>query len=73
MKDNMTPQKLRKLRLKLGYSQQKMAEVLGYKSRSMVCHLESGNREITPRLNILIGLINDRHDMAELWKKGEKK
>jgi transcriptional regulator with XRE-family HTH domain len=62
MKDNITPEKLRSLRHELGYSQQKMAEVLGYQSRSMVCHLENGNREITPRLNIIIGLLKDKHE-----------
>lgn len=43
----MTPKQLKSARSKLGYSQRKMAEELGY-SKSMYHFMESGERKIRP-------------------------
>ena len=62
MKQTLTPHDFRAMRIKLGLSQQKMAEMLGYTTRSMICHLESGNRDITPRMTITMNLLMEKHN-----------
>jgi len=62
MTKQITPHDFRAMRMKLGLSQQKMAELLGYNTRSMICHLESGNRYITPRMTITMNLLMEKHD-----------
>jgi predicted transcriptional regulator len=62
MKNVLTPREFRAMRNKLGVSQHKMAEILGYNTRSMICHLESGNRQITPRLTLTMNLLMEKHD-----------
>jgi transcriptional regulator with XRE-family HTH domain len=40
-----TPEHIRKLRESLGWSQEQLAEAVGYDSRSTVCLWESGQRQ----------------------------
>ena len=61
MKNVLTPREFRAMRNKLGVSQHKMSEILGYNTRSMICHLESGNRQITPRLTLTMNLLMEKH------------
>ena len=61
MMQTLTPHEFRAMRMKLGVSQHKMAEILGYNTRSMICHLESGNRQITPRLTLTMNLLMEKH------------
>lgn len=44
----------KKFRNDIGVSQQKMAEILGYKDKSIICKYETGERNINPRLERLI-------------------
>ena len=62
MKQTLTRHEFRAMRLKLGVSQHKMADMLGYTTRSMICHLESGNRKITPRLTLTMNLLMEKHN-----------
>ena len=62
MKQTITPHDFREMRMKLGLSQQKMAELLGYNTRSMICRLESGSRDITPRMTLTMNLLMEKHN-----------
>tara|TARA_Y100000114_G_C11701446_1_gene298649 strand:- start:56 stop:244 length:189 start_codon:yes stop_codon:yes gene_type:complete len=44
----------KKFRNDIGVSQQQMAEILGYKDKSIICKYETGERTINPRLEKLI-------------------
>ena len=50
----MTPEQLKELRTKYGLSQENLAELLGYKDKSSISRLESGERSINPRQELLI-------------------
>jgi len=56
-------EEFRKYRLSLGVSQQKMAEMLGYKDKSIVCKYETGERIINLRLEKLIKSMMERKDV----------
>lgn len=60
----MKPSKLRQIRLNLGMSQSDFAHLLGYKSRSMICRLESGERIINPRLEKLINTVASKENAS---------
>ena len=62
MKQTLTPHEFRAMRYKLGLSQDGLAKVLGYTSRSMICRLESGSRDITPRMTLTMNLLMEKHD-----------
>ena len=62
MKQTITPHDFREMLMKLGLSQQKMAELLGYNTRSMICRLESGSRDITPRMTLTMNLLMEKHN-----------
>lgn len=49
----MTPEELRELRLRAGWSQARLAKAMGYDG-SMICMWESGKRRIPTRARILI-------------------
>ena len=49
----MFPEELKNIRKKLGLTQGKFAEKLGYSTRSMICHFEKGTRPISPRVALL--------------------
>lgn len=59
----MKAEEFRKYRLSLGVSQQKMAEMLGYKDKSIVCKYETGERIINLRLEKLIKSMMERKDV----------
>ena len=59
----MEAEEFRKYRLSLGVSQQKMAEMLGYKDKSIVCKYETGERIINLRLEKLIKSMMERKDV----------
>ena len=48
----MTPNELRKMRLKAGISQEELARRLGYNHRATISLLESGKRFINPRMRV---------------------
>lgn len=50
----MDKEMFKKFRNDIGVSQQKMAEILGYKDKSIICKYETGERNINPRLERLI-------------------
>ena len=54
MKEHITPDDFRKIRISENLTQQEMAKALGYESRSMISCLEQGTRQIDPRLQKLI-------------------
>ena len=38
---------LKKVRIKLGYNQQQMADALGYTRKDIICGIENGNRTMS--------------------------
>ena len=50
----MNKEVFKKFRNDIGVSQQKMAEILGYKDKSIICKYETGERIINLRLEKLI-------------------
>lgn len=50
----MTAAQLKELRLERGISQERLAALLGYKDKSSISRLESGDRPINARQAILI-------------------
>ena len=50
----MDKEVFKKFRNDIGVSQQQMAEILGYKDKSIICKYETGERIINPRLEKLI-------------------
>jgi transcriptional regulator with XRE-family HTH domain len=56
---NFNGSDLKKLRKKLYLSQQKMAELLGYESRSYICHFEKTERRLPKHLALLCNLIKN--------------
>jgi len=57
-------EEFRKYRLSLGVSQQKMAEMLGYKDKSIVCKYETGERIINLRLEKLIQSMMEKKNVS---------
>mgnify|MGYP001269680490 CR=1 FL=1 len=51
----MTSKELIEIRKKLGLTQAKFAEKLGYNTRSIICHFEKGTKPISPRVALLCG------------------
>jgi DNA-binding XRE family transcriptional regulator len=45
------------LRNRLGFSQQKMAETLGFTSRSYICHMEKKEKNLPKHFALLCNLI----------------
>lgn len=62
MKEEMLPKDIIAWRQKMGMSQQKAAEILGFRDRSSICHFETGYRPITPRIARLCKLLMEKHD-----------
>ena len=60
----MKAEEFRKYRLSLGVSQQKMAEMLGYKDKSIVCKYETGERIINLRLEKLIQSMMEKKNVS---------
>ena len=60
----MEAEEFRKYRLSLGVSQQKMAEMLGYKDKSIVCKYETGERIINLRLEKLIQSMMEKKNVS---------
>ena len=61
----MTPNDLRKMRLRSGMSQEELARRLGYNHRSTISLLESGKRLINPRMRVGIEAVlkkDSKHD-----------
>jgi len=50
----MTAQQLREARERLNLSQEAFAMLLGYKDKSSISRLESGDRPINPRQQLLV-------------------
>jgi transcriptional regulator with XRE-family HTH domain len=50
----MTAEQLKELRIEHNLSQEALADLLGYKCKSSISRLESGDRPINPRQAILI-------------------
>ena len=57
----MTADRFRQVREDLGLSQHKMALMLGYENRASVSLFESGKREISPRLSLLMEMLADQN------------
>lgn len=55
-----TPDQFRHWRMRRGISQQKAAEILGYKNRSIVCHFEAGRKPINARVWKLCLLLDEK-------------
>lgn len=53
----MTPQEFKEARLKLGFTQEQMAEALGVNSSRMVRQYESGNVPIRETIERLVQLL----------------
>ena len=62
MKAEMLPKDMIVWRQNMGLSQQKAAEILGFRDRSSICHFEKGKRTITPRIARLCKLLMEKHD-----------
>lgn len=60
----MEAEEFRNYRVSLGVSQQKMAEMLGYKDKSIVCKYETGERIINLRLEKLIKSMMEKKDVS---------
>ena len=50
------------MRQRLGLSQNDMAKLLGYTTRSMICRIETGSRLVTPRMALTMKLLMEKHD-----------
>lgn len=57
----MTGEQIKELRIELGKTQDEMADLLGYSGRSMICHLESGYTQVTPRVAKLCQLLKEKY------------
>ena len=53
-------EKIKEIRLKYNYTQQKFAEILGYTSKSMIAHIENGDSEMS---NGKISLLIERFEV----------
>ena len=59
---DMKPEQMIKLRNSIGVTQHKLAMMLGYKSRSMICQFETGAKKITPRVALLCQHIEEKYN-----------
>ena len=59
---NMQPEQMIKLRKDIGITQHKLAMMLGYKSRSMICQFETGAKKISPRVALLCRHIEEKYN-----------
>jgi len=59
----MQPNELRQWRIAQGYTQQGLADELGYTSRSYICMLENGTKTITPRVVKTIAMLNKLNEV----------
>ena len=59
---NMKPEQMVRLRSNIGITQHKLAMMLGYKSRSMICQFETGAKKISPRVALLCRHIKEKYD-----------
>lgn len=60
----MTAKDLKAIRKTLGYSQTKMADVMGYKSRISIQRKESGSEKISAQDRKLLKILCLLHDIA---------
>jgi len=69
----MTAQQLKEARERLDLSQEAFAMLLGYKDKSSISRLESGDRPINPRQQILIEQVLDKAQSFASIMKGIRK
>ena len=62
MNKEMSPSDLKNWRMKRGLSQHDAAQILGYKERSIICHLEAGRKRIHPRVRRLCELLDEKEE-----------
>ena len=60
---SMTPEQLKEMRTKMGLSQHRLAEMLGYSDRSRISQFETGLTRIPPRVAMLIKMIGEKADV----------
>ncbi len=60
--NKMDGNEFRSMRNRMGLSQNDMAKLLGYTSRSMICRIETGSRTVTPRMALTMKLLMEKHD-----------
>jgi DNA-binding transcriptional regulator YiaG len=61
-----TKERIRALRERLGYTQAQMAEALGYELARSISDLESGRREPSGAVRVLLDLLNEHGDLKNL-------
>jgi transcriptional regulator with XRE-family HTH domain len=69
---------LKRIRLKLGLTQEQLAELLGMSSKNTICNIEIGNRNPGDLVGIILGVLDDlpekkAKELIELMKKQPKK
>ena len=62
MEDQVSKFEFAKWRLKMGLTQQQAAERLGYAHRSSINHLETGRRQITPRIKMICDMLQKEQE-----------
>lgn len=55
----MKSNELKKIRLKLGLSQEQLAELLGMSSKQSICNIETGSRNPGDLVGIILGVLDD--------------
>ena len=62
MSKEMSPNELKRWRMKRGLSQHDAAQILGYKERTIISHLEAGRKRIHPRVRRLCELLDEKEE-----------
>lgn len=55
----MKSNELKRIRLKLGMSQEELAELLGMSSKQSICNIEIGTRNPGALVGIMLGVLDD--------------
>ncbi len=55
----VTSNELKKIRLKLGMTQEQLAELLGMSSKNTICNIEVGTRNPGDLVGIILGVLDD--------------
>jgi transcriptional regulator with XRE-family HTH domain len=69
---------LKRIRLKLGLTQEQLAEVLGMSSKNTICNIEVGTRNPGDLVGIILGVLDDlpekkAKELIELMLEQRKK
>ena len=55
----VTSSELKRIRLKLGMTQEQLAELLGMSSKNTICNIEVGTRNPGDLVGIILGVLDD--------------